>query len=68
MLSIYHVFLGSRLWLIPKPEADDHVSVGMRDFEPDFTIPDHNDFNKFIKFINNRIQEDPIPGQCSLLL
>ena len=51
-----------RLWLVPKPEDSEHVSVGMRDFEPDVSLDVQADINKFLKYVNNRIQEDPIPG------
>jgi hypothetical protein len=56
---------GLRLWLIPRWDHEEAVPdvVAFKDFEPDLDQENGIDTPMFIKMMNNRIQEEPIPGE-----
>lgn len=51
---------------MPRPVNDDiPITIGFRDFEPDPETETSMDSATFVKFINNRIQEEPLSGEMS---
>lgn len=59
---------GLRLWVIPAwdSEVAESDEIGIRDFEPDMNMDNELNLATFVKIVNNKIQEEPLAGLCSL--